>query len=346
MSEDRIGMGQKRIRSLIEPPSQAMKKRRANTLGAKLTADGSMEDPSYTFPLDLAAHYMVFQFYRYNFDKAAAQTMKMGATVLLPVPLNLVEQINVQYNESSLGAIGGEVSDMIARGSATEIADKADEIGKGIGGFLSSVKSAMKGKAGSLQDIANDPTAQAISLGFRTGDGAISAGLNRFFGSAPNPHITALFQGVGLRTHNFSWKLAPNSRMESDALAKIINVFRGSMLPNRGTGNLTLQFPDEVDIYIMGTEVKYMYHFKRAVVRNMATNFAPDGVLSFFGKTGAPTAVNLTLDLMETSIHTREDYEPNINFKGAQTDTGGAALKDAKLIGDVKVDAERGNFPS
>jgi len=68
----------------------------------------------------------------------------------------------------------------------------------------------------------------------------------------------------------------------------------------------------------MGTETKYMYHFKTAVIKTMATNFAPDGVLSFFGSTGAPTAVTLDLQLGETVLHTREDYEPTANFTGAK----------------------------
>jgi hypothetical protein len=93
------------------------------------------------------------------------------------------------------------------------------------------------------------------------------------------------------------------------------------MLPERGVGNLTLKYPDECEIYIMGTGVDYMYHFKTAVIKSMSTNFAPDGVLSFFGGTGAPTAVTLDLQLTETSIHTREDYDKGVNFTGAEADS-------------------------
>ena len=151
--------------------------------------------------------------------------------------------------------------------------------------------------------------AQAATLGLREGNGFLAAGINRYFGSAPNPHITAIFRGVGLRTHNFSWKLSPASQQESVILNNIIMHIRAAMLPQRGIGNLTMKFPDEVDIYIGGSSDEYLYHFKRAVIRNMTTNFAPDGITSFFAGTGAPTAVNLTLDLLETSIHTRGDYE-------------------------------------
>jgi len=195
--------------------------------------------------------------------------------------------------------------------------------------------------SGSIRSLIENQKANLgiVGMGFRGGDGAVAAGLNRFFGSAPNPHITALFQGVGLRQHEFQWKLAPGSAEESEKLSQIINALRGSMLPGRGKGNLTLEYPDECEIYIMGTNVNFMYHFKTAVIKSMSTNFAPDGVLSFFGGTGAPTAVTLDLQFTETSIHTREDYEP-LDFKGAK-DPGSedlvSNLEGAKEAGALKI---------
>ena len=315
-----MGSGQQRIRKLIQPPSVQMQQKRAETIGAYVNDQGDLEDKALIFPMDLSAHYMILQFYRYNFKETVAPGMKLQQTILLPVPLNLVEQINTSYNEANLGAIGGEISDMIARANGAEIEDKAQQVMDGIGNFVSSVKDTITGKS-SVGDLLRKQETGIATMGFRQGDGAMAAGLNRMFASAPNPHITALFQGVGLRTHNFNWKLAPNTRDEADMLAKIINSFRASMLPARGHGNLTLKYPDEVDISIMGTQAKYIYHFKRAVIRNMGVNYAPDGVLSFFGdEKGGPTSVQLNLDLMETSIHTREDYqggEALINFEGA-----------------------------
>ncbi len=327
MPDGNLGAGQKRIRKLVAPPSEQMRKKRAETIGAKIKAGGGVSDTLLVFPEDLASHYMVMHFYRYNFKEDVADGMKLQQTIFLPVPLNLVEQINTRYNEASSGAIGGEISENIAQGIESEIANKTKDVKEGAMNFIGSVKDAITGE-GTVRSAITSPEAGIATMGFRTGDGAIAAGLNRFFGSAPNPHITALFQGVGLRTHNFTWKLAPQSRDESDKLAEIVNSFRASMLPERGVGNLTLRYPDEVDISIMGTQTPYMIHFKRAVIRNMGVNYAPDGVLSFFGdERGAPTAIQITLDLMETSIHTREDYEDGINFVGADQDDSSDSIK-------------------
>lgn len=323
-----LGAGQKRIKSLIAPPEHLMGKKRRDTTGVSQGVGNTL-----VFPLDLSTHYMAFQFYRYNFENDSFQKRILHNTILLPVPLTLVEAINIEYNDSSLGAIRGTLSDLGARGDISGAAELgAKVVGdavKGLGAIAENGFSA-EGIKQSIKDASSTLGTAAIISGARGGTGATAAGLNRFFGSAPNPHITTLFQGVGLRQHNFSWKLAPASKDESDALARIIDSLRASMLPARGVNNFTLQFPDECEIYIMGTETKYMYHFKTAVIKSMTTNFAPDGVLSFFGDTGAPTAVNIDLSLGETVLHTREDYDPGTNFVGASDDEGGReALENA-----------------
>ena len=321
-----MGAGQNRIRSLITPPGVAMDKKRRSTVGQPKYSAGQYQsgkdsDSILVFPMDLSTHYMAFQFYRYVFDDNSFQERILHNTILLPVPLQLVEAINVNYNEASLGAIGGELSDLVAQADSAKIRQAASDVVSKTKDLSGAVMDTVTGgmSISKLLKTQNNNLGIA-SMGFRGGDGAVAAGLNRYFGSAPNPHITTLFQGVGLRSHQFQWKLAPTSKGESIRLGKIINSLRASMLPERGMGNLTLKYPDECEIYIMGTGVDYMYHFKTAVIKTMSTNFAPDGVLSFFGETGAPTAVTLDLQLTETSIHTREDYDGvhnRVNFEGA-----------------------------
>jgi hypothetical protein len=290
-------------RKLFAPADETIRRKKAETIGKDLNPDG---DGGRIFPSDLSYHWMAFLFKRHNYDDQSTEKMKLHDTVLLPIPSNIVEQIQVDYNSAALGAVRGEISDMIAQGSGAGGGTAAKKFLAGAGDLITGIfdKDTYSG---------GNETLGAGTLGLRTGNEYVAAGLNRFFGSAPNPHLTVLFQGVGLRTHNFTWKLAPANIEESKALSGIINRFRGSMLPERGASNLTLKYPDEIDIFIGGSEVGHLYHFKRAVIRNFSANYAPDGQPSFF-RGGAPTAVSISLDLMETEIHTREDYEPDIDF--------------------------------
>ena len=319
-----------RIKALVRPASSVMNKKRSELVGESAAGGES----THIFPQDLGSHFMAFMFHRFHYqNQTLSKVQKFIRTILLPIPTNIQEQIQTQYNTPELGAIGGEISDMIARtGSktiSTGLGSILEEAGDLIGSVWSGDITGMFEEGGEGEK--GNKLAQAGALMLRGGQGKVAAGINRYFASAPNPHITALFQGVGLRTHNFTWKLSPRNDGESIKLAKIINAFRGSMLPERAAGNLTLMFPDEVDIYIAGSEDQYLYHFKRAVIRNMTTNFAPDGVPSFFAKTGAPSAVSINLDLLETTVHTRRDYED------VQSDVAKTGVADAQKLAEKAI---------
>ena len=308
------GAGQERIQELIRPPEDVMSNKIRNTTGT-MSASGSKTGMGpfpadiMSFPSDLGRHHMVLQFYRYEFENDSFQRRVVDNTISLPIPLQLVEAINVSYAESNLGAFRGSISDLIAEGKTKEAKETAIAVGGTVYEAGKAAGKILKGEDFAAVFASQKSALDQASLVARGGTGFVGAGLNRFFGSAPNPHITALFQGVSLRTHQFNWKLAPSSLQETETLSAIINKFRAAMLPGRSSSNLTLQFPDEVEIYLMGSQSKHMYHFKTAVIKTMSTNFAPDGQLSFFGKNGAPTAVTLDLQLQETVIHYREDYD-------------------------------------
>ena len=215
-----------RIKALIRPPSDVMKRRKAEVSASHY---GPAGEKTLIFPGDLSAHFMALIFHRFHYDtESNAKIDKHNKTIMLPVPLNLQEQIQTQYNDAELGAVGGEISDMIARGNASEMTAKMNAFATGAGELMSGVlengvtQTVSEALTGNLRGNA---VAQAATLGLREGNGWLAAGINRYFGSAPNPHITAIFRGVGLRTHNFSWKLSPASDKESIMLNNIINHF-------------------------------------------------------------------------------------------------------------------------
>jgi hypothetical protein len=52
----------------------------------------------------------------------------------------------------------------------------------------------------------------------------------------------------------------------------------------------------------------YMFNFKPCFITGISTNYAPQGVPSFFKGTRAPTEVEITIQLSETEIFTRRDF--------------------------------------
>ena len=126
-----------RIKELIQPAKSVMQRRRG-----EITGQGLGGERILTFPEDLSSHFMALIFHRFHYDtKSNAKTSTHNKTILLPVPVNLQEQIQTQYNDSELGAIGGELSDMLARGSASEMTAKMQSFISGAGELMSGVMS-------------------------------------------------------------------------------------------------------------------------------------------------------------------------------------------------------------
>jgi len=262
------------------------------------------QENNLAFPSDLAAHAMVFHFKKSSMMKTniRARPTRIVKSISLPVPSQLVDAMDAQYSELELGALGGAISDLQSVGAIKDMAINTVKEAFEQGQY------AAKADFNSIKQNQGIATLALTNMIRKKSDG-VKVGLARFFGSVPNPHLSALFKGVGLKNHSFSWRLSPANVQESIILKNVINTFKRGMLPARTNQNLTLEMPDEVDIYIRGHNVNHgMYEFKTAVIKNVTINFAPDNIPSFYAGTGAPTHVDFKVDFLETTIHTREDY--------------------------------------
>jgi hypothetical protein len=143
-----------------------------------------------------------------------------------------------------------------------------------------------------------------------TASAAVDVGL----GTAMNPHVAVNFDGMNLRNHTLAWSFAPKSREESDKLRSIQNFLRREITPKFvGDGatiasRTVLRYPSMVDLFFVGIDPGYFYYFKRCLVQSMAMDYTPTGGHAIL-QGGKPAFVNMSLQLIETSIHTTEDYE-------------------------------------
>ena len=317
----------------FQSPQEITRAKRGDVAGAEGLTLGK-------FPSDLGIHFMSFNFRRARHGGRISPVQKTFAgTAFLPIPSNLVDAVGINYNDAELGLVGGGIANFTqsvpgveetinsAIAGAKNLTDMsiADAGSKVIEGAKSLMEKASGVTATSFLDATASQVENA-SLLFRTGQDGLAVGLNRRFGGIPNPNVTALFRGVGLKNHSFEWKLAPRSEDETQHLFDIVHAFKHSALPSIGNSDLaaraTLSFPDEVEIGIHGTtgtrkhHVEAMMMFKPCVIKNVTVNYTPDNTPSFFRESGFPTAVSLRLDLQETQIHTKEDYPAQGLFSG------------------------------
>jgi hypothetical protein len=250
-----------------------------------------------TYPQDIGKYFIKFSFQSYV-KEAALKIAKDEPTVVVifPIPSNLNENFSVSYNDAKLGPITGAAVD--------------------------SVKNLMSGNLSMNQAGVTAAEAGAVLMRERAAGGlnigkvkisgeTLTANIDKATGVVPNPHLAAIFQDIGLRTHTFTFRFSPKNKQEADLLKKIVKTIKRRMLPGTGrsgessTGPL-FSFPDIVDISF-GPEKDAPYFIQRSVLESMTVNYAPNGTPAFF-KDGSPTDIEIGLNFKEIRVVTRNDY--------------------------------------
>lgn len=235
-------------------------------------------------------YYTKFSFYEY--DKKVinvANKDQPTKTIILPMPNDMHEDFNVEYETPALGPVVGAASESLIKAIRGDVASGVAAAEKS---FMSSVLAT--GEAAVLTALKKG--------GFETTAAIGSMGL----GVAPNPNLAVLFSNIGLREHSFSYKFAPTSASELATLKKIIQELKLRMLPGMDT-KMLFTFPDVCDIEF-GPQKDKPYKIKRCVMTSLKVNYTPMGSPAFF-KTGDPVMVELQMSYKEISPFTREDAD-------------------------------------
>ena len=274
----------------------------------------------YVYPDGQSAHNIVLIFREYNYNPTAGvigQRVNRNTTssVVLPIPSNLQDTYSVNINPYELGGMGALAADALNGQSRAMLGDlqsyasslsadaqAAGPNGESVGKFLSTIKSAGAFAGRNALD----------SLGI----GGIAGAVDVATGTAVNPHMALRFEGVNLKSHTFNWSMSPRNENEAATLRNLITYIRSRMLPEyESDGNTALsrgllKYPNLVDIYFTGIDQSYFYYFKPAMIQNFTTDYTPNGIT--LNKGGRPSFINLSMQLMEASIHTRND----VNVQG------------------------------
>ena len=271
----------------------------------------------HQFPArELGAHAITLVFKSYRYENSRALVRSGGRTraaerinnaVVLPIPTNLTDTFSMRVAGAELGGLGS-----IAAASVQSFFESGGDFDQAATHMLSEYGISPEELANGLKgDISDKRMAQVKSLLKsqldRMGLGKpIDAGTGRI----TNPHITLMFDGMDLKNHTFSWQLAAKNVEDSEAIKNIINLIKRNALPAYEDSALMakglLRFPNVVDVYFSGIDQSHFMYFKTCMIQSIGTDYTPNGVAILKG--GKPAFVNLTLQLMETNIHTADDY--------------------------------------
>ena len=301
-----------------------MAKRKFKTPEQKrLSLSESRDRTQYQFPADLGTHAFLMWFEKYNYkrvkasgDVEVASERVPQDSFLLPLPMQLSEQIGLKVASNELGLTG----DLAARvGSSTM---NASGFGDAINRIIAEFGTAESG------------VAIAQGLGKRMIKGVLSAldpdivkGFEIGTGALTNPYQALEFNGVELRTHQFSWTFAPTTRAETETLKQILARLKYHVHPQYlnaagVTARSFLAYPDIINCKILGSPVDGMPTYKPGMIQSLNVNFVGGNELAFL-EGGDPAVVEVQMSMMEATIWTREDYQKNTadNVKAPQTAT-------------------------
>jgi hypothetical protein len=239
------------------------------------------------YPPNMGKYYMSMKFRQYIRQAPQLQSsLRFDNAIILPVPRRLEEEFNLNINSFAQGGYGA-------------LADVIQTTSSGAGTDYSPTQAiAFAMMARSLKALESD-AADSVS---------------QYLGSIPNPHMAALFQGIDLRKFQFEWTFSPRNVNESIEIQNIVLKLKQNSLPAFSTlGTPILQYPlmCQIEMEPWHTDGADLITFKPALLESVKVNYSPNGIPSFFAGTNLPTFIQLSLNFVETTYFTSNDFGPS-----------------------------------
>lgn len=256
----------------------------------KLVSLGADSGSTLQFPQVIGKYYMSMRFKQYTRTAPFAKMeQKFINSIVFPIPRSLEDAYSLNISSKDLGAVGAAADIAMAydkSGGQFDIGSQAGALGLMFANKIT--EKAPAGAGAGLQDVGG-----------------------QLLGTIPNPHVAAIFQGINLREHTFEWTFAPRNAEESNVLQNIIRTLQRNSLPaysQAGTAALEYPFLCQIDLFPWASGADPLIRFKPAMLKNVAINYSPNGIPSFFAGTNLPTFVSIKLHFMEIEYFTSNDY--------------------------------------
>jgi hypothetical protein len=267
----------------------------------------SPKNPSHSFPSDLWAPGQE-PFIYFNIRPTSDPTLKPVGNVSLYMP----PTIKVNY-----GSGWGEFS------------SDPDKLATAIGVDPNNLtKSLSEGNLGGIYDATVGSMQQNFSLS-KLGRYVLSNVAEKKFGATyaqkarkaangnvdniQNPFTTMIYEGPKLRQFQLDFSLYARNAGESESIRKIIKAFKLAMHPGAEQGNISTfyDYPCCFDIFFLTPSVTKMFNIRRAVLTDMAVDYAGAQVPSFFSESFAPVDIQMSLVFKEMELLTRSEIDEN-----------------------------------
>lgn len=286
------------------------------------------------FPEDTPKYYMSLRMFKYSRKSLFETSLKTEQknSVYLPLPAQgIVDSLEIDYTEEALGIVGGGLTagQNIISDSGPSDSTGGSLLGLGANALLGAGDALLPGASGAAQ---------------------------AFFGVSPNKFLTILLKGPRYKRHEFTWKLYPRNKKESDSINKIVVEMQNAASVGLSAGGLLFDFPNIFYLEYVPNP-KYLYKFKPAVIESFTVNYAPNGVPSFYrgrnvGEPTPPECVEIRARFVELEYWLRGQYNTSNDssygaihrkFDGAFEKLSDAAVKEIQEYNRRRDPPQAGN---
>tara|TARA_B100000965_G_scaffold87778_1_gene71224 strand:- start:984 stop:2303 length:1320 start_codon:yes stop_codon:yes gene_type:complete len=247
-------------------------------------------------------------------NKLSTKPLINAGTILLPIPANLSDTNNVQYDSSTLNGLA-------AAGVQAAEGIMTTDFTQGFNQGLKQLNQVRQDVAANIKDGVNEAGATNVITKALAAEAVNIFGANvtvnqllaRGNGEILNPNMELLFGGPTLRNFRFQFKFTPRNPKESEQVKLIIRAFKRNMAPQAqggdlGSGNWFLKTPNVFKLrYRTGRrDHPFLNRFKQCFLSDMQTTYTGDGVYMTYDDA---TPVSIILDLSFKEIQPIYDID-------------------------------------
>jgi hypothetical protein len=223
--------------------------------------------------------------------------------ILLPMPQGISDTNLVKWGQDEINPLEGAGLGAVKQGMQGDPKGAFDKL-------LNKTKAVLT--SGNAQDLATSYMS-AKAVGTLGGNVTAEGVLARTTGQVLNPNMELLFQGVQLRSFNFSFNLAPREEKEALAIKNIIRTFKQSMAAKTSSGTgagLFISSPEIFQLTYKSGNKKhpFLHSFKPCALVSMGVDYTGSGVYSTY-EDATPVHMKLTLSFQELNPIYFDDYD-------------------------------------
>ena len=276
--------------------------------------DGMQSMSFLQYPVDTPKYFMTFgvsDYTRQSITTIGALTPL--ATVVLPLPEQMIDTNHVEYGEAALGAFGAAVNaiEKTNKPVMKNVISSTQKIinSRDLTDAMNNIQNAAQGAgitkgtvaAGLAGAVANEIAKRVPGLSELTG----------VLGFAPNEFFTVLLKGPVYKRHHFTWRFSARNPQESRNLRKIIQSLNNWKAPGLAVGGALFTFPKIFQIAFMPNS-SYLYKFKPCVLEDFVIDYAGSGQPTFFRADGngdnAPESIAFSMQFIELEYWITGDF--------------------------------------